>query len=220
LRDEFKRYGIGDTVLLGSNKLEKLLGFSKIFLKFEGGNPSGTMKDRASYACLRLAAFQGHRKLVIASCGNFGASFVHMARLFNIEAHVYIPEGYHTSRIVEIEDKGGLVHWVPGTYEEVVEFSSEEAEKLGWFNANPGVKANTEASLAAYATISYEILMSLGYAPDVVAVPVGNGTTIAGIYTGFNMLHEGGLWTASSKGREIYGILNPRRLRRPSTTSR
>jgi len=192
LKDEFKKYGIGDTILTRSKNLEKFLGFRKIFLKLEGENPSGTMKDRASYACLKLAKCQGYRNLVIASCGNFGASFVHVARIFNIDTHVYIPEGYHTLRIREIEDEGGVVHWVPGTYEEVVAFSSKEADRMGWFNANPGVKDNTEASLAAYATISYEIHKSLEYTPDVIAVPVGNGTTIAGIYSGFKVLHEDG----------------------------
>jgi threonine synthase len=192
LKDEIKSYGIGDTVFTHSRNLEKLLDFSKIFIKFEGGNPTGTMKDRASYACLRLAKSRGYKNLVIASCGNFGASFVHLSRGFGIEAHVYIPEGYHTPRIREMEDKGGIIHWAPGTYEEVVEFSGEEAERLGWFNANPGVEANTRASLEAYATISHEIHERLGHAPDVVAVPVGNGTTIAGVHLGFKRLRDDG----------------------------
>jgi len=192
LKDELKKYGIGDTIFTRSRNLEKLLDLSKIYLKFEGGNPTGTMKDRASYACIKLAVEQGFNKLVIASCGNFGASFVHLAREFGVEVHVYIPEGYHTPRIKEMEGKGGVIHWAPGTYEEVVEFSGNEAERLGWFNANPGVKANTRASMEAYATISYEIYERLGYAPDVVAVPVGNGTTIAGIHLGFKRLSEDG----------------------------
>jgi threonine synthase len=192
LKSKIRSYGIGDTIFTRSRNLEKLLDFSKIFIKFEGGNPTGTMKDRASYACLRLAKSRGYKNLVIASCGNFGASFVHLSRGFEIEAHVYIPEGYHTPRIREMEDKGGIIHWAPGTYEEVVEFSGEEAERLGWFNANPGVEANTRASLEAYATISNEIHGRLGYAPDVVAVPVGNGTTIAGVHLGFKRLRDGG----------------------------
>jgi threonine synthase len=146
------------------------------------------MRARASYACLKLARSHGYRNLVIASCGNFGASFVHLARNFDIETHVYIPEGYQTQRLWEIENKGGIIYRVPGTYEETVEFSSEEAERLGWFNVNPGVKSNTRIFMKANASISYEIHERLGYAPDVVAVPVGNGTTIAGIHLGFKRL--------------------------------
>jgi len=191
-KDAMKTHGIGDTVFTRSRNIEKLLDFSKIYLKFEGGNPTGTMKDRATLACLDLAKKEGHDKLVIASCGNFGASFVHLSKGFGIEAHVYIPEGYHTPRIREMEVSGGIIHRAPGTYEEVVEFSGQEAERLGWFNANPGVEANTRASMEAYATISYEIYERMGYAPDVVAVPVGNGTTLAGVHRGFKRLLEEG----------------------------
>ena len=192
LKDDLKLHGIGGTIFTRSRNIEILLDLSKIFLKFEGGNPTGTMKDRASYACLDLARKGGYDKLVIASCGNFGASFVHLSKIFDIETHVYIPEGYHTPRIREMEDAGGIIHRAPGTYEEVVEFSGQEAARLGWFNANPGVEANTRASMEAYATISYEVHERLGYAPDVVAVPVGNGTTLAGVHLGFKRLRDEG----------------------------
>lgn len=192
LKDDLKLHGIGGTIFTRSRNIEILLDFSKIFLKFEGGNPTGTMKDRASYACLDLARKKGYDKLVIASCGNFGASFVHLSKRFDIETHVYIPEGYHTPRIREMEDAGGIIHRAPGTYEEAVEFSGQEAARLGWFNANPGVEANTKASMEAYTTISYEIHERLGYAPDVVAVPVGNGTTLAGVHQGFKRLRDEG----------------------------
>lgn len=46
--------------------------------------------------------------------------------------------------------------------------------------------------MEAYATISHEIHERLGYAPDVLSVPVGNGTTIAGIHLGFKKLRNRG----------------------------
>jgi len=193
LKDDKKNNsGIGDTIFTRSRNMEKLIDLNKIYLKFEGGNPTGTMKDRATYACLRLAKRRGYKALAIASCGNFGASFVHLSRGFGIEAHVYIPEGYHTPRIREMEERGGIIHRALGTYEELVELSGGEAERRGWFNANPGVEENTVASMDAYSTISYEIFERLGEPPDVVSVPVGNGTTIAGIHLGFKRLYEHG----------------------------
>lgn len=185
LKEEMQKIGIGNTIFTRSRNIEKLLGFSKLFLKFEGGNPTGTMKDRASYACLKLAESQGYDKLAIASCGNFGASFVGLAPHFGIEAHVFIPEGYHTPRISEMRARGGVINRASGTYEEVVEYSGREAVRRGWFNANPGVEAITRVSMEAYSTISHEIYDRLGYAPNAVAVPVGNGTTLAGIHEGF-----------------------------------
>ena len=195
LQRELIANGIGDTIFTHSRNLEQLLEYSNIYLKFEGGNPTGTMKDRAAYACLKLAKERGFKELAIASCGNFGASFVHLSRIFGITTHVYIPENYHTPRIVEMEEQGGIIHRAPGTYEEVVDYSGIEAGDRGWYNANPGTHDNRAASIEAYATIAYEIVERMERAPDVVAVPTGNGTTLAGINHGFQSLFRAGKTT-------------------------
>ena len=57
-RKEFKDHGIGDTLFARLKNMEKLLDFSKFYVKFEAGNPTGTMKDRASYATLKYAKEQ------------------------------------------------------------------------------------------------------------------------------------------------------------------
>jgi threonine synthase len=192
LQGELISHGIGDTIFTRSRNVEQLLGYSNIYIKFEGGNPTGTMKDRAAYACLRVAKESGYGEVVIASCGNFGASFVTLARIFGIKAHVYIPEKYHTPRIAEMEQLGGVIHRAPGTYEEVVVSSGEEAGRRGWYNGNPGTPENRAASIEAYATIAYEIVDRMGHVPDAVAVPTSNGTTLAGINHGFQILRKEG----------------------------
>jgi threonine synthase len=70
LQGELISHGIGDTIFTRSRNLEQLLGYSNIYLKFEGGNPTGTMKDRAAYACLKVAKENGYKELALASCGN------------------------------------------------------------------------------------------------------------------------------------------------------
>ena len=192
LQGELISHGIGDTILTRSRNIEKLLGYSNIYLKFEGGNPTGTMKDRAAYACLKVAKEKGYRELVITSCGNLGASFVHLSWIFGITTHVYIPDKYHTPRIAEMERQGGVIHRAPGTYEEVVDISSLEAGKRGWYNANPGTPENRAASIEAYATIAYEIVERMCNVPDVIAIPTSNGTTLAGINRGFQNLRKAG----------------------------
>jgi len=192
LQDELIHYGIGNTIFHHSCNIEKLLIYNNIYIKFEGGNPTGTMKDRAAYNCLKEAKLKGYKEIAIGSCGNFGAAFVHLAQFFKIKTNVYIPEHYHTKRIVEMEQKGAIIHRAPGTYEDVVAYSSREALRNGWYDANPGVNSNTKLSIEAYAAMSYEIYNQLCFAPDAVAVPVGNGTTIAGIYYGFKQLYKAG----------------------------
>jgi len=181
---------IGNTPFVRSHNVTSSIEPRRLYLKFEGGNPTGTQKDRASLACLRQAKEMDYDALAIATCGNFGASFAYLARGFGLTTHVYIPANYHTERIDEIARLGGVIHRVEGTYEDLVHYASVEAKDSGWYNANPGEDLNTKASLEGYAGIAHEIYMSLGYVPDAVAVPVGNGTTFAGVYHGFKMLFE------------------------------
>jgi threonine synthase len=193
LREELRKQWVGDTVFTRSRNLEKILNIEKLFLKFEGGNPTGTMKDRAAYACLRNASKNGFEHGVIASCGNFGASFVYFSKRLGIEPHIYIPEKYTSPRIQEIKDMRGTLHRVKGSYEDAVEISSRYAAEKDWYNGNPGTPENTEASIEAYSIIAYEIFEDLGYAPDAVSVPTGNGTTLVGIFHGWKKLLEEGL---------------------------
>lgn len=192
LRKEFKEQGIGDTLFARLKNMEKLLDFSKFYIKFEAGNPTGTMKDRASYATLRYAKEQEFSTIAVASCGNFGASIVKLSQLFEIEPHVYIPESYHSPRIAEMQRMGGIIHRAPGTYEELVEQSGKEAEEKGWYNGNPGTPENSKVSFEAYETIAYEIFDELEYAPDAVSVSTSNGTCFTGVFIGFRKLFRQG----------------------------
>jgi threonine synthase len=73
-----------------------------------------------------------------------------------------------------------------------VELSSKTAKEEGWFDANPGVDGVREISIEAYADVSQEIYRDIRRPPHFVFVPVGNGTTIAGIHLGFKRLFEAG----------------------------
>lgn len=181
-----KRRLVGKTIFVRSKNIESIIACKRLFLKFEGGNPTGTQKDRIAQALAEDAVQKGYHQIAVGSCGNFGAAIALAAKDFNIEAHIYIPTEYHTRRIEEIEEKyRGTIHRIAGTYESAVEKCSEDAEKNGWYDANPGFPHTTEIALNAYGQISKEIYSALGYAPDIISVPVGNGTTLAGIFNGF-----------------------------------
>ena len=187
-RKKFKEHGIGETLFARLKNMEKLLDFRKFYVKFEAGNPSGTMKDRAAYATLEQAKEKGYNLIVVASCGNFGVSIAKLSKIFMITPHVYIPENYHSPRIVEMERMGCEIHRAPGTYEELVEISGKKAEELGWYNGNPGTEENSKVSFEAYESIAFEIFDELEYVPDAVSVSVSNGTCFTGIFRGFRRM--------------------------------
>jgi threonine synthase len=113
------------------------------------------------------------------------------SKLAGIRCVIYIPETYHTKRISEMEENGAVVRRYQGSYEESVNFSIKEAINHEWYDANPGGN-NTPLQLMSYSEIAYEIYDVLRDAPKIVAVPVSNGTLLAGIYRGFVSLHKRG----------------------------
>jgi len=182
---------VGDTVLSRARNLERELGLRQIYLKFEGGNPTGTQKDRIAFAQAMDALRRGYDAITMATCGNYGAAVCLAASMAGLDCLVTIPEGYHTKRIQEIRALGASIWRVPGDYEAAVEASRARAEADEMYDANPG-GANTLLQLRAYGEIAYEIYDELRDAPAAVAVPVSNGTTLAGIYRGFQSLYRRG----------------------------
>jgi threonine synthase len=182
---------VGDTNLTRGRNIEREIGLRQIYLKFEGGNPTGTQKDRVAFAQALDALRRGYDEITVASCGNYGAAIALAASLSGLRSLIYIPQSYHTHRIKDIEEFGAEIIRVPGDYEEAVRVSRLDAEKEGYYDANPG-GANTNLQLKAYGEIAYEIYDELRDAPAAVAVPASNGSTLAGIYRGFVSLYNRG----------------------------
>ncbi len=182
---------VGDTTLTRARNLERQVGLRQIYLKFEGGNPTGTQKDRIAFAQAMDAVRRGFDTLTVATCGNFGAALALAASMAGLKAVIFIPQGYHTKRVREMKELGAQIVRVAGDYETAVDVSIAHAEKEEIYDANPG-GANAALQMAAYGQIAYEIYDELRDAPRFVAVPVSNGTTLVGIYRGFLSLYRRG----------------------------
>ena len=182
---------VGDTPLLRTRNLERQLNVRQLYLKFEGWNPSGTQKDRIAFGQVFDALRRGFDCVSLATCGNFGVACALACRQAGLRCRISIPAAYHTRRIREMEQLGAEVHRVGGDYEQAVHQSSQEADRMGCYDANPG-GANTALQILLYGQIAYEIYDVLRDAPRVVAVPVSNGTTLAGVARGFQSLFRRG----------------------------
>ena len=182
---------VGDTSLQRIRNVEREVGLRQIFLKFEGSNPTGSQKDRIAFAQVMDALRRNFSGITVATCGNYGAAIAFAASIAGLPCYVYIPESYHTKRVEEMLEYGAEVIRVPGDYENAVRVSRERADEDDVYDANPGGR-NTPLQLMAYGQIAFEIYDELRDAPAVVAVPVSNGTTLAGIYRGFLSLYRRG----------------------------
>lgn len=182
---------VGDTSLARARNIEREVGFRQLYLKFEGGNPTGTQKDRIAFTQVRDAVRRGFDAITLATCGNYGVAMAFASCLAGLRCIIHIPETYHTKRAQEMSDYGAEIIRNEGDYEKSVILSREYAESNEVYDANPG-GANTILQLRAYGEIAYEIYDELRDAPSFVAVPVSNGTTLAGIYKGFVSLYRRG----------------------------
>ncbi|MBN1677617.1 MAG: pyridoxal-phosphate dependent enzyme [Candidatus Thermoplasmatota archaeon] len=184
---QMKSLRIGATPLVRAQKLEKVLGVRRLQLKLEGENPSGTHKDRSALLHCLDARNAGKKAVTAVSCGNYGAALTYVAEKLDMRSHIYIPKDFAAPRRAEIESMGGIVVDVEGDYEAALRKSLLDAVTKGWYNANPG-GANKELGVYAYTFIAKEIAQEMGRQPDWVAVPVGNGTLIGGIWRGFRSI--------------------------------
>lgn len=182
---------VGDTTLSRARNIEREAGIRQLYLKFEGGNPTGTQKDRIAFAQAMDALRRGFDALTVATCGNYGAAVAFASYLAGLRCYIYVPGTYHTGRLEEIRSLGAEVLRVDADYEGAMRISQEKARELEIYDANPGGD-NTALQLRAYGEIAYEIYDELRDAPAVVAAPVSNGTTLAGVFHGFVSLYRRG----------------------------
>ncbi|KPK84232.1 MAG: threonine synthase [Bacteroides sp. SM23_62_1] len=189
--EEIINIEVGDTSLSRARNLERETDIKQIYLKFEGGNPTGTQKDRIAFTQCLDALRREFDSITAATCGNYGVSLALAANLAGLRCIICIPEEYQTKRLPEIQDLGSEIVRTPGSYEDSVEYSKQIAQENQYYDANPG-GANTHLQLVSYSEIANEIYDILRDAPRVVSAPVSNGTLLAGIYRGFVTLYKRG----------------------------
>lgn len=182
---------VGDSMLVRARNVERATGLRQLFLKFEGDNPTGTQKDRIAFAQAADALRRGYDTVVVATCGNFGVAMAFAAAISGLRCIAVVPDGYHAPRAEQIRSLGGDLRRVGATYEDAVLAARGLAAEGAHYDANPG-GANEILQLRAYEQIAAEVYDDLRDAPRAVALPVSNGTTLAGVYRGFQSLQRRG----------------------------
>ena len=180
------------TPFFRAKNLERTLRLKKIFIKFEGAGITGTQKDRISKHHVIRAKDLGFDTISLATCGNYGASISHFANIYGLKSVIAVPEQYSGERNSEMEANGATIMKVESRYEDLVEMMRGRSREESWYDSSPGSE-NSEVDFIGYSSIAYEIVSQLGRSPAYVAVPVGNGTTLAGIYNGFRNMRARGV---------------------------
>jgi len=107
---------VGNTPLMESTTLVKNKNV-KLLLKLEGNNPGGSVKDRAAYNMIASAIERGDikkgDKLIEATSGNTGIALAMIAKLFNIEIELVLPEDATKERTQTMQAYGAKVILTP-----------------------------------------------------------------------------------------------------------
>jgi len=183
---------VGWTPLTLAPGLARHLGLRRLFLKDDGRNATGSMKDRASAVGV-VKAREGRRRIIAcASTGNAASSCAGMAASIGLRSVIFVPARAPEPKVTQLLIFGATVLRVRGSYEHAFQLCQESCEKWGWYNRNSGINPYL---VEGKKTVGLEIGEQLGWdAPDWVAVSVGDGCTVAGVWKAFRELRELGLW--------------------------
>lgn len=187
--------GEGNTSTIAMPNLARDLGLSRLGIKNEGQNPSGSHKDRMSCLVVSRALGSGASKVVAASSGNAGASIALYSAAAGLECSVICTSAVSSVFHRAITMTGARVLTVDASAERW-KLMAEMVSGQGWFPAtnylNPPVGSNP-FGVDGLKTIAFELFEAGATAGlDAILVPTSRGDLLWGIYRGFVELREAG----------------------------
>jgi len=174
----------GDTPLIQLVNIPADIGFTgKIYVKFEGLNPTASFKDRGMTMAVSKAAEEGAKAIVCASTGNTSAAAAAYAARAGMTAFVLIPEGkIPMGKLAQAIAHGAVVLQIKGNFDDGMRLVKEVAAEAPVAIVN----SINPYRLQGQKTAAFEIIESLGRAPDYHCIPVGNAGNISGYWIGFS----------------------------------
>ena len=122
---------IGKTPLVEANNIMNNPNI-KLYLKLEGNNPGGSVKDRAAYNMIKSALDRGDikkgDKLVEATSGNTGIALALISQLLGIDMTLIMPENSTVERVQTMRAYGATVILSP--QDVGIEGSRDLADKM------------------------------------------------------------------------------------------
>ena len=180
----------GNTPLIPAQKLAEVLQADvRIFLKYEGLNPTGSFKDRGMTVAVSKALETGEHSVICASTGNTSASAAAYAARAGLKAVVLIPEGkIALGKLSQAMMHGAQVIQIEGNFDESLEIVLEISQEYPITLVN----SLNPYRIEGQKTAAFEICDRLGDAPTYHALPVGNAGNITAYWKGYREYHDEG----------------------------
>lgn len=184
------RLRVGGSPLYRADALAKHLGIDTLWIKDDGLNPTASLKDRASAMAVVKAEEARRDTIACSSTGNAASSLAGNAAAAGLSTYIFVPSRAPKGKVAQLLMFGATVVLVEGSYEDTFRLSAEAIDRWGWYNRNAAINPFL---MEGKKTVSLEIAEQLQFRmPDYVAVSVGDGCTIAGVWKGFKDLYAAG----------------------------
>ena len=178
---------VGWSPLYEAKALASQLGIKKLFVKDDGLNPTASLKDRASSMAVAKAMEAGAKVIACSSTGNAASSLAGNAAAAGLKTYIFVPSRAPKGKVAQLMTFGATVISVQGSYEETFELSKAAIDKWGWYNRNAAINPYLSEGKK---TVGLEIMEQLNWeVPDYIAISVGDGCTIAGLWKGLKDLY-------------------------------
>jgi threonine synthase len=179
--------GEGDTPLVRAPALENVVGCKELYFKLEGCNPTGSFKDRGMIMAIAKAIEEGSKSVMCASTGNTSASAAAYAASQGLETIILIPEGkIALGKLAQAIMHGARIVSIQGNFDQALNMVRELTQR------HPVTLVNSinPYRIEGQKTGAFEIIETLGDAPDFVFIPVGNAGNITAYWKGFVEYHK------------------------------
>ena len=208
----------GGTPLVPAHRLSEITGCD-VHLKVEGANPTGSFKDRGMTVAISKAAEEGARAVICASTGNTSASAAAYAVRAGMLCAVLVPTGkIALGKMAQALVHGSKLLQVDGNFDDCLRLARDLADHYPVSLVNSVNAYRIEGQKTA----AFEIVDTLGDAPDVHCLPVGNAGNITAYWKGYGEYAADG--TSSRRpvmrGFQAAGaapIVNGKPVEKPST---
>ncbi len=178
----------GNTPLIYASHISNELGV-KVYLKYEGMNPTGSFKDRGMVVAIAKAVEEGARAVICASTGNTSASASAYSAVAGLKSIVLIPEGaIALGKLAQALMYGAQVIAVRGNFDSALNLVREAGKRFPVTIVN----SINPYRIEGQKTAAFEICDVLNEAPDYLFIPVGNAGNITAYWKGFKEYKENG----------------------------
>ncbi|BBE30612.1 threonine synthase [Tepiditoga spiralis] len=188
---------------VGGTPLYKFKNFDGVdlLIKYDGSNPTGSYKDRASAIAVTKAIEKNYDTIYCASTGNAASSLAGISAPTKLKTHIFLPASAPIAKISQLFVYGANVIAIDGSYDKAFDISLEIGNEKGWYCRNSAINPYL---LEGKKTGALEIIVQNDFiVPEYIMVSVGDGTVISSLYKGFYDFYMTGI---TNKIPKIIGV--------------